>query len=72
MQALSAAKQMFLRVGEAVGAAEFERLVDVHREAPRHSSPPMPKPSTWLRLRVWPCQVVATCQRVSALWRDPA
>src|SRR2546421_7467478 len=29
------------------------------------SSPPMPKPSTWLRLPVWPCQVVATCQRVT-------
>src|SRR6516162_2365823 len=29
------------------------------------SLPPMPKPSTWLRLCVWPCQVVATCQRVT-------
>src|SRR5689334_992638 len=29
------------------------------------SSPPMPKPSTWLRLPVWPCQVVATRQRVT-------
>jgi len=29
------------------------------------SSPPMPKPSTWLWLRVWPCHVVATCQRVT-------
>src|SRR4051812_28191756 len=31
------------------------------------SSPLMPKPSTWLRLPVWPCQVVATCQRVMPL-----
>src|SRR6516162_7334038 len=29
------------------------------------SWPPISKPSTWLRLRVWPCQVVVTCQRVA-------
>src|SRR5215472_2525609 len=59
--------QVFLRIGILVRAAELARFVDVDRKRRGTSLPPMPKPSTSARLRVWPCHVVTTCHSVLPL-----